>query len=137
MHKPKPTRRDYHDAAKLRVAVRRFLRRTEVVAQAHRLTPQRYELMLAIQASDGNATVGSLSQSLRLGQSRVTQLVRRAENLGLLRRKTSAIDRRVRYLHLTPEGERRLAGAVAQLSDDRAMLASALGELTTDSEGEF
>ena len=129
MRKPKPTTRDYQDAAQLRVAVRRFLRRTEVVARAHRLTPQRYELLLAIKASDGKATVGSLSQTLRLGQTGVTQLARRAENLGLLRRKTSATDRRVRHLHLTPEGERRLAGAVAQLSDDRAMLAAALGEL--------
>ena len=64
-----------------------------------------------------------------MGQTSVTQLARRAEKLGLLRREQSANDRRVRYLHLTSEGERRLAAAVADLRGDRDALVSTLNDI--------
>ena len=121
---------DYREAIELRLALRRFLRRSERVVRAHGLTPQRYQLLLFIKAADGRATVGGLTESLQLGQAAVTQLVRRAENLGLVRRHLSKTDARVRFLELTPDGERRLAGAVAELSEDRAALIDALAELT-------
>ncbi len=128
MGKRQPTNREYQDAAELRVALRRFLRRTEDVVRIHRLTTQRYQLLLLIKASGGRATVASLSRSLHMGQTSVTQLVRRAEQLGLLRREPSETDRRVRYLLLTTEGERRLAAAVADLRGDRDALVSTLND---------
>ncbi len=126
---PTVSESDYKDAAELRLALRRFLRRSEHVVRAHRLTPQRYQLLLLIKASDGKATVGGLAEALQLGQPNVTQQVRRAEDLGLVRRELSATDARVRHVQLTPEGERRLAGAVADLREERASLAAALAEL--------
>jgi DNA-binding MarR family transcriptional regulator len=55
--------------------------------------------------------------------------VRRAENLGLLHRELSATDARVRYLRLTAEGERRLAGVLMELREDRQTLLLALAEI--------
>lgn len=85
--------------------------------------------MLAIKAAGDQATIGSLCRSLQLGQSNVTQQVRRAENLGLLHRELSATDARVRYLRLTAEGERRLAGVLMELREDRQTLLLALAEI--------
>ena len=129
MAKSKPTDGEYQAAAQLRLALRRFLRRSEQVARAHGLTPQRYQLLLLIKAAEGKATVGGLCRSLQLGQSNVTQLVRRAEDLGLVRRELATEDARVRYLSLTTEGERRLAAAVAELSEDRAALVAELADV--------
>lgn len=122
------TESDYEGAAELRLALRRFLQRSEEVARRHKLTPQRYQLLLLIKAARGQATIGSLCRALHLGQSNVTQQVRRAENLKLVRRELSTTDARVRYLRLTAEGERRLARAVAELREDRERLRLALAE---------
>jgi DNA-binding MarR family transcriptional regulator len=124
--KPRLTDREYEEAVQLRLALRTFLRRSEEVARAHKLTPQRYQLLLLIKTSEGKATVGRLCRSLQLGQSNVTQLVRRAEDLGLVRRELSPSDARVKHLRLTPEGERRLAAVVADLAEDRSKLIAAL-----------
>ena len=129
MGKRQPTTSEYQDAAELRQALRRFLRRTEDVVRAYRLTPQRHQLLLVIKASGGRATVASISRSLHMGQTSVTQLARRAEKLGLLRREPSATDHRVRYLHLTSEGERRVSAAVADLRGDRDALVSTLNDI--------
>ena len=133
MNATDPTRlssADYEAAAQLRMALRRFLSRSEQITRAHGLTPQRYQLMLLIKAAaDQAATVGELSRKLSISQSGITQLVRRAEDLGLIRRQLSARDARVHPLRLTREGERRLAGAVAELGAERAALLSALAEI--------
>lgn len=129
MSRRKPTASEFQDAAEVRVALRRFSRRTEDVVRVHGLTPQRYELLLAIKASRGTATVASISRSLHMGQTSVTQLVQRAEKLGLLRRRLSETDRRVRYLQLTTEGEGRLAAAFADLRGDRRALIATLSDI--------
>jgi DNA-binding MarR family transcriptional regulator len=121
---------DYRSAAELREALRRFLRQSEQVARRHRLTPQRYSLLLMIKgAPDGSerATVTELSERLQLAQSTVTELVRRAEGVGLIRREPSRQDGRVAYLRLTAEAERRLAGTIADLGPERRRLSRLLG----------
>jgi DNA-binding MarR family transcriptional regulator len=123
----RPSRDQYQSAAALRVGLRQFLSRTEQVTRSYGLTPERYELLLLIKTSpDGEATVGTLGQRLCIGQSATTQLVRRAEDLGLIERTMSRRDARVHPLRLTDEGERRLAGALLALSKERSALASAL-----------
>jgi DNA-binding MarR family transcriptional regulator len=120
---------EYVRAAEVRRALRGFLRRTEEVSRAHGLTAERYELLLAIKVEgerDRPVTVTSLGSSLLLSQSAVTQLVRRAENAGLIQRQLSSRDARVRHLHLTSEGEHRLAAAVAELGPGRDHLAAVL-----------
>ena len=116
MTDPRPD--EYRRAAEMRSALRRFLRLSEQVARKHHLTPQRYVLLLMIKgAPDGTerSTVTDLSEQLQLAQSTVTELVRRAEAVGLIKREPSSRDGRVAYLSLTLEAERRLAGAVSDL----------------------
>jgi DNA-binding MarR family transcriptional regulator len=129
MNGPRPRLEDFQQAAELRAGLRRFLRSSEQVARRHKLTPQRYTLLLMIKgAADGTerSTVTELSRRLQLAQSTVTELVRRAESAGLLARESSARDGRVSYLRLTAEGERRLSGAVADLGQERRQLGEVL-----------
>lgn len=122
----------FRAAAELRAGLRDFLRSSERVLGAHGLTRERYELLLAIKgAADGSerATVGELANVLGVALSSVTQLARRAEDAGLLRRQVSGTDARVRYLRLTRTGERRLARAVADLGPERERLADVCARL--------
>lgn len=126
-----PRSEDYQRAAELRAALRRFLRVSEQTARRHRLTPQRYLLLLMIKGSpDGRerSTVTELAARMQLAQSTVTELVRRAESVGLIEREPSPQDGRVVYLRLTPEAERRLSGAVTELGPEQQRLADILGE---------
>ena len=118
--------------AAFRAALRSFLRESELVARASGLTPQRYLLLLMIKgAPDGTerATVTDLVERLGLAQSTVTELVSRAEEVGLVTRAQSEDDGRVAYLALTAEGERRLAAAFTQLDVERERLREAFAEL--------
>ena len=104
--------------AEFRAALRRFLRTSERVARHSRLTPQRYLLLLMIKGSpDGRE------------QSTVTELVSRAEEVGLIEREQSADDARVAHLRLTAEGDRRLMLSVTELANERAQLAAAIAHL--------
>ena len=118
--------------AEFRTALRRFLRRSERVARQYGLTPQRYLLLLMIKgAADGReqSTVTQLADRLQLAQSTVTELVRRAEETGLVTREQSQDDARVAHLRLTPEGNRRLMQSFTELSTERAQLRDAFAHL--------
>ncbi len=122
----------FHEAAELRAALQSFLRRSEQLTRANGLTPERYQLLLFIKvaADEGDgATVGELSRQLELAQSSVTQLVRRAQNLGLIARALSSRDARVHYLRLTDEGERRLMLSFTELAKERDQLRDAFSQL--------
>jgi DNA-binding MarR family transcriptional regulator len=127
---PDHLRDRYAAEATLRVALREFAARTERIARAHKLTSERYELLLLIGvAADGEATVGKLARQLHIGQSAATQLARRVEDAGLIERTVSPTDARVHPLRLTAEGERRLAAATADLARERAQLADAVSAI--------
>jgi DNA-binding MarR family transcriptional regulator len=118
--------------AAFRAALRSFLRETELVARTSGLTPQRYLLLLMIKgAPDGSerATVTDLVERLGLAQSTVTELVNRAEEMGIIERVPSDADGRVVHVGLTAEGERRLAAAFTRLDVERAQLREAFEEL--------
>jgi DNA-binding MarR family transcriptional regulator len=130
-----PTEADYREAAQLRSALQVFLRSSEQVVRRHGLTPERYILLLCVKAAaeaGEGTTIKELRKQLHLAQSSVTELVRRAEDLGLIERELSRRDARVSHLSLSREGERRLAGAVGELSGERAKLLSVVTELTQD-----
>jgi len=129
-----PSQREYAEAAELRHVLNEFLRSSTEITRRHGLTAERYQLLLFVKAAQSNGagpTVGQLADALRLAKSTVTQLVRRAEDLRLVRRELSERDARVRYVRLTPEGERRLAAAVGDLHDERARLIDLVGRLGT------
>ena len=118
--------------AAFRSKIRVFLRKSEQIAQASGLTPQRYLLLLMIKdAPDGSerATVNELAERLQLAQSTVTELIGRAEQVGLVARERSESDGRVVRLLLTREGERRLARGVRGHELERREIRRVLDEL--------
>ncbi len=118
--------------AAFRSEIRAFLRKSEQIARASGLTPQRHLLLLMIKgAPDGSeqATVTELAQRLQLAQSTVTELVGRAERSGLVDRERSKSDARVAHVRLTQEGERRLARSVRGHEIERQELRRVLNEL--------
>jgi DNA-binding MarR family transcriptional regulator len=69
------------------------------------------------------STVTELAARLQLAQSTVTELVSRAEDVGLVARERSSEDGRIAHLRLTEEGERRLARSfVSNEGEGRALL---------------
>src|SRR5437868_12541153 len=112
--------------AAFRTELRRFLRRTATVTVEAGLTPQRYDLLLMIAAApDGRTTVTELCESLQLRQTAVTELVKRAEQAGLITRASSPVDGRVSLLGLTADGRRRLLQVFEALREDRLAFAEA------------
>ena len=118
--------------AEFRAALRRFLRITERNARAAGLTPQRYLLLLMIKGAPDHSeqsTVTELADRLQLAQSTVTELVRRAEEIGLVERERSSVDGRIAYLRLSAEGERRLASTFTSNDTERQTLLDAFESL--------
>jgi DNA-binding MarR family transcriptional regulator len=117
-------------AAAFRTELRRFLRRTEMVAAGSGLTSQRYDVLLMIRsAGAAEVRVTELCERLQLRQTAVTELVKRTEEAGLIERRPSSEDGRVWLLRLTAEGERRLMDAFTALRDDRDVLAASFEEV--------
>src|SRR5205085_8824447 len=130
-----PTVSDVVSVAEFRAALRVFLRRSERIARQSGLTPQRYLLLLMIKgARDGSeqSTVTELSERLQLAQSTVTELVRRAEEAGLIDREQSTQDGRIAHLRLSEEGERRLMRSFTELATQRQHLAEAFEQLDAE-----
>jgi DNA-binding MarR family transcriptional regulator len=119
--------------AAFRWQLRAFLRHSEEVARGWGLTPQRYLLLLTIKGSPGGTeriSIGEVADRLSLSRNTVTETCTRAEQAGLIRREAGEDDRRVVYLRLTAEGERRLCGAVLAIEQHREAIADAFDELT-------
>ena len=118
--------------AEFRAALRAFMLKSERNSRQSGLTPQRYLLLLMIKGAPNGSersTVTELSDRLQLAQSTVTELVRRAEETGLLKREQSASDGRVAYLQLTEEGNRRLMKAFTTNDEERQELRAAIAHL--------
>src|ERR1043166_5806724 len=120
------------EVAEFREALRRFLRQSERIARRSGLTPQRYMLLLMIKGAPDHSersTVTELAERLQLAQSTVTELVRRAEETGLIERERSTADGRIAYLRLSAEGEQRLARSFTTNETERRTLAQAFSHL--------
>ncbi|HVU79087.1 MAG TPA: MarR family transcriptional regulator [Gaiellaceae bacterium] len=106
-------------AAEFRTALRRFLRRTKVVTDDSGLTPERYDLLLMIAATEGEVRLTDLCRLLELRQTAVSELVKRAVEAGLVVKDPSPDDRRAVSLRLSRDGDRRLMRAFRALGEDR------------------
>lgn len=118
--------------ANFRAALRAFQNEAERVARRSGLTPQRYLLLLMVKGApdgSGQTTVTELADRMKLAQSTITELVKRAEGAGLLEREQSEADARVAHIRLTTEGERRFALVFSGLEAERTLLRTAFAEL--------
>lgn len=124
-HKPgEITKAEFEALANFRYAIRRFLRFSELEARKARVTPQQYQLLLAIKGYPDRerATVSELAERLQMRQHSMVGLIDRTEAQGLVRRETGTVDRRQVYIHLTSEGEELLRKlAVIHRRELRAM----------------
>lgn len=130
---PPKTRLDVvQHVAELWIHLRRFTRATERAARKNQLTPQRYLLLLMIRGTvrdDEVMTVAQLTEQLQLAQSSVTELIERAEAVGIVVRSDSPTDGRQTEIRLTDEGERRLRGTISDLGVERRQFAALVAEL--------
>ncbi len=104
------TLRQYRALADFRYGLRRFLRHSEELVQRHGLTPLQYQLLLQIRGypRKDRATISGLAERLQAKHHGVVALATRCEKLELIRRRSSAEDRRVVHLCLSAKGEQML-----------------------------
>lgn len=105
---------DYEALARFRFGIRRYLRVSEETVRALSLTPQQYQLMLAIKGFPGRewAAIAELAERLQLRHHSVVGLVDRAQRQGLVRRAPHPSARRAVAVSLTPDGDHILARLV-------------------------
>jgi len=89
-----------------RYALRRFLAASERICRASGLTPQQYQVLLAIKAADGtDMSIRHLADQLLLTHHAAVQMIDRLATDGLAARRSSERDRRVALLSLTEKGQ--------------------------------
>lgn len=105
------TKRDFEELAQFRFAIRRYLRFSEDAVRRVGLTPQHYQLLLALKGFPGRewATVLELADKLQLRHNSVVELINRAQKQELVRRAPDSTDRRVVRVLMTRRGQRVLA----------------------------
>jgi DNA-binding MarR family transcriptional regulator len=119
---------DFEALARFRFGIRRYLRFSEETVRRHGVTPQQYQLMLALKGFPGRdwAVVRELAERLQLRHHSVVELVNRAQRQGLVDRTTDPDDARAVRVVLTDEGEQTLARLSALHRDELRRLDSVL-----------
>ncbi|MFG1812218.1 MarR family winged helix-turn-helix transcriptional regulator [Kribbella sp. NPDC049174] len=122
------TKADFEALARFRFGIRRYLRFSEQTVRAHGLTPQQYQLLLALKGYPGRewATLSELADRLQLRHHSVGELVNRAQAQGLVDRTPHPGDARAVRIQLTPEGDRALARLSALHRDELRRMRTAL-----------
>jgi len=121
-------KRRFEALSDFRFRLRSFLRFSEDAARAEGITVLQYQLMLHTQGFPGRdwATIGEIAERLQAQPHGVVALVSRCEEAGLVRRKTSKLDRRQVEVHLLAAGRRKLASLATQHVDQIEALAEAV-----------
>ncbi|WP_247598619.1 helix-turn-helix domain-containing protein [Rhodococcus sp. PAMC28705] len=88
--------------------------------RSHGLTPQQYQLMLALKGFPGRewAAMRELAERLQLRHHSVVELVDRAQKQGLVRRAADPSDARTVRVELTSDGELTLVRLSAMHRDE-------------------
>ncbi|GAA1581642.1 MULTISPECIES: MarR family winged helix-turn-helix transcriptional regulator [Kribbella] len=122
------TKADFEALARFRFGIRRYLRFSEQTVREHGLTPQQYQLMLALKGYPGRewATLRELADRLQLRHHSVVELVDRAQAQQLVRRDPHPADARAVQVRLTSEGEHALARLSALHRDELQRMSAVL-----------
>ena len=101
------TEPEYLALGEFRYQVRKFLRHMEEASRLLGVSPQQYQLVLAIKGlpKDMSPTISRLAERMQLNHNSMVELADRCADNRLLRRTRSASDRRQVTLSITPEGE--------------------------------
>lgn len=122
------TKQDFEALARFRFGIRRFLRFSEETVRSHGITPQHYQLLLALKGFPERewATVRELADRLQLRHHSVVELVNRAQAQGLVERAPHPGDARAVRVSLTADGERILRRLSALHRDELRRMESVL-----------
>lgn len=122
------TKRDFEALAEFRFGIRRYLRFSEETVRSHGLTPQHYQLLLALKGFPGRewATMRELADRLQLRHHSVVELVNRAQKQGLVHRAPHPPDARAVRVQLTEDGQSILARLSALHLDELRRMGTAL-----------
>jgi len=122
------TKHDFEALAQFRFGIRRYLRFSEETVRKHGLTPQHYQLLLALKGHPGRewATVGELADRLQLRHHSVVELLNRAQRNGLIERTSAPDDRRTVRVFLSDTGEQILDRLSALHRDQLHLMETAL-----------
>ena len=122
------TKQDFEALASFRFAIRSYLRFSEDTVRSHGLSPQQYQLLLALAGFPARewATVKELSERLQLKHHSVVELINRAQQADLVARTADPDDARVVRVVLTATGERALGLLSALHRDELRRMGSAL-----------
>jgi DNA-binding MarR family transcriptional regulator len=126
---PEPlTKADFEALARFRFGIRRYLRFSEQAVRGHGLTPQQYQLLLALKGFPGRewATMTELADRLQLRHHSVVELVNRAQAQDLVTRASDPTDARLVRVVLTRHGDRALARLSALHRDELRRLGTTL-----------
>jgi DNA-binding MarR family transcriptional regulator len=131
------TKSDFEALARFRFGIRRYLRVSEEIVRRHGLTPQQYQLLLALRGFPGRewATVQELADLIQLRHHSVVELVSRAQKQGLVERRRHPTDARAVRVALTTDGDHALAGLTALHRDELERMGTALSELVWPADG--
>lgn len=104
------SKHDYEQLADFRYQLRRFLRFSEEITQAHGITPLQYLLLLQVKGYPGRewATIAELAERLQSHHHGVVALTSRCEKAGLVARRPGREDGRCVEVYLKPKGEEQL-----------------------------
>ena len=126
------TKSEYERLANLRYVLRRFARLTELEARKVGLTPQQYQLLLAIKGYPGRdwVSITELAERLQIRHNAVIGLVNRAVQRNLVRRDHDPEhpDHRIVKVSLTPEAETCLRKLATALRSERQRVRIAAAE---------
>lgn len=126
------TKAEYERLANLRYVLRRFARLTELEARKVDLTPQQYQLLLAIKGFPGRdwVSITELAERLQIRHNAVIGLVNRAAQRNLVRREHDPEhpDRRIVKVSLTQEAEDCLRKLATALRSERQRVRMAAAE---------
>lgn len=113
------TKQEFEALARFRLGIRAYLRFSEETVRGHGISPQQYQLMLALKGFPGRewATVKELAERLRLKHHTVVELVNRAQLQGLVERRAHPDDARAVQVVLATAGEQAL-GLLSALHRD-------------------
>lgn len=97
---------DYELLAQFRYTLRKFLGFSESAALSHGVTPQQYQVLLAIEGFPGRnwVTMGELAEQMQIAHHSAVGLIDRMETLKLVKRTPSKSDRRRVEVSLTSRG---------------------------------
>jgi len=107
------TKADYEDLARFRYGLRLYFRFSERAVREFGLTPQQYQLMLAIKGfQEGLGNRHELAERLQSSHNSVVGLIDRSVANGLIERKDHPTDRRAVAVHLTATGDKLLQASL-------------------------